>query len=62
VIDGELVFPIRDGRPDFRHLQAAMADRQHELAVFAFDLMHHGGKDITPMPLIERRLKLTELL
>jgi ATP-dependent DNA ligase len=62
VIDGELVFPVRDGRPDFRHLQAAMADRQHELAVFAFDLMHHGGKDITPMPLIERRLKLTELL
>jgi ATP-dependent DNA ligase len=38
VIDGEL-FPTSEGHPDFRRLQAAMAsDRQHEFAVFAFDL------------------------
>jgi bifunctional non-homologous end joining protein LigD len=63
VLDGELVFPARDGRPDFSHLQAAMSsDRQHELAVFAFDLMHYDGKDIGAMPLLERRLKLGELV
>jgi len=63
VIDGELVFPTSEGHTDFRRLQAAMAsDRQQELAVFAFDLMHHNGEDLRPLPLIERRLQLTELL
>ena len=47
VIDGELVLPDRDGAPDFRGLQAAMGpERQHELAVFAFDLLHQDGKDL----------------
>ena len=63
VIDGELVFPTSGGHPDFRRLQAAMvSDRHHELAVFAFDLMHHDGEDLRPTALIERRLKLTELV
>ena len=63
VIDGELVFPAAHGTPDFRGLQAAMSsDRQHELAVFAFDLMHYDGEDLRPTPLTERRLKLTELV
>jgi ATP-dependent DNA ligase len=38
------------------------SDRQHELAVFAFDLLHYDGADLRPVPLIERRLQLTELL
>jgi bifunctional non-homologous end joining protein LigD len=63
VIDGELVFPAADGRPDFYRLQSAMtSNRQHELAVFAFDLLHHGGEDLRPAPLIDRRLQLTELV
>src|SRR5262245_19053014 len=63
VIDGELVFPTSAGNPDFYRLQAAMAsDRQHELAVFAFDLMYYDGEDIRPLHLIERRLQLTELV
>jgi bifunctional non-homologous end joining protein LigD len=63
VIESELVFPTSDGHPDFRALQAAMAPgRHHQLAVFAFDLLHHDGKDLRSLPLIERRLKLTELV
>ena len=63
VIDGELVFPDAKRPPDFRGLQAAMgSDRQHELAVFAFDLLHHDGTDLRPIPLIERRRQLTELV
>jgi bifunctional non-homologous end joining protein LigD len=63
VIDGELVFPAADGRPDFYRLQSAMvSDRQHELAVFAFDLLHDDGHDLQPIPLIDRRLQLTELV
>ena len=64
VIDAELVFPTSEGHPDFRALQAAISDRtrHHQLAVFAFDLLHHNGKDLRPIPLIERRLKLTDLV
>jgi len=63
VIDGELVFPAADGSPDFYRLQSAMVPgRQHDLAVFAFDLLHHDGEDLRPIPLIDRRLHLTELL
>ena len=63
VIDGELVFPNSAGHPDFWRMQAAMAsDRQHELAVFAFDLMDYDGEDIRSLHLIERRLQLTELV
>jgi bifunctional non-homologous end joining protein LigD len=38
------------------------SDSQHELALFAFDLMHHDGEDLRPLQLLERRLRLTELL
>ena len=48
VIDAELVFPTSEGHPDFRALQAAIGDRtrHHLLAVFAFDFLHHNGKDL----------------
>jgi bifunctional non-homologous end joining protein LigD len=60
VLDCELVFPASEGHPDFR----ANGDhaRHHQLAVFAFDLLHHDGKDLRPIPLIDRRLQLTELV
>ena len=55
--------PGADGAPDFLGLQAAMgAGRQHELAVFAFDLLHRDGQDLQPLPLIERRRRLDRLL
>jgi bifunctional non-homologous end joining protein LigD len=64
VIDSELVFPTNEGHPDFRALRAAMGDRSrhHQLAVFAFDLLHYDGADLRSQPLIERRLQLTELV
>jgi hypothetical protein len=45
-------------------LQAAIGDRtqHHQLAVFAFDLPHYDGIDFRSVPLIERRLQLTELV
>jgi bifunctional non-homologous end joining protein LigD len=64
VLDCELVFPTSEGHPDFRALQAAIGDRtqHHQLAVFAFDLLHYDGIDFRSVPLIERRLQLTELV
>jgi ATP-dependent DNA ligase len=60
VIDCELVFPTGEGQ--FRALQAAIADRaqHHQLAVFAFDLLHHKVEDLRAVRLLERRLQLAE--
>ena len=64
VIDSELVFSTSEGHPDFRALRAAIGDRalHHQLAVFAFDLMHHDGKDLRPLPLTEHKRGLVRLV
>jgi bifunctional non-homologous end joining protein LigD len=63
VIDAELVFPASDGSPDFAGLQVAMTiGREHELAIFAFDLLHHDGVDLRPLPLSKRKDLLAALV
>jgi bifunctional non-homologous end joining protein LigD len=53
VLDAELVggnlYSLRRRRPG-------------EFAVFAFDLLHHNGRDLRPLPLIERRRQLKRLI
>jgi bifunctional non-homologous end joining protein LigD len=63
VFDAELCFPGPDGAPDFfRLLKAAFSNRGSELVVYAFDLLHLNGRDLTALPLIERRQLLERLL
>jgi bifunctional non-homologous end joining protein LigD len=63
VVDAELCFPVPDGAPDFlRLLKSAFGSQGSELVVYAFDLMHLNGRDLTPLPLIERRELLERLL
>jgi bifunctional non-homologous end joining protein LigD len=63
ILDGELVLPDRTGAPDFRGLHRAMpSSRHHELAFFASDLLHRDGKDLRPLPLVERRRRLARLI
>jgi bifunctional non-homologous end joining protein LigD len=63
VIDAELCYPGLDGAPDFlRLLKAAFHNQGSELAVYAFDLLHLNGRDLTSLPLIERRQFLERLL
>jgi bifunctional non-homologous end joining protein LigD len=54
VIDGEVVALNGAGRPDFNSLQnfRSAASRIH---YFVFDLLIHKGRDLTRLPLIERR-------
>jgi bifunctional non-homologous end joining protein LigD len=62
-LDAELCFPGPDGAPDFfRLLKAAFRNHGGELVVYAFDLLHLNGQDLTPQPLIERRRLLERLL
>jgi bifunctional non-homologous end joining protein LigD len=62
VIDAELVLPAGDGTPNFTGLASALRSRKHELAVYAFDLLHRDGADLRSLPLTERRRRLERLL
>ena len=62
ILDAELCLLGADGAPNFYGLLARMDRRQHELAVYAFDLLHLGGEDLRSLPLVERRRRLERLL
>ena len=59
LFDGELVLPDESGAPNFYGVRSA-DDR--DLVFFAFDLLHRDGKDLRPLPLIERRRRLVRLV
>jgi DNA ligase D-like protein (predicted ligase) len=61
VIDGEVVAINRSGRPDFSLLQnfRSEASRIH---YFVFDLLVYENRDLTRLPLIERRELMRALL
>ena len=60
VIDGELVACNDAGLPDFYRLHFHRHDRG--LCVWAFDLLHHNGRDLRELPLIERKARLEKLI
>jgi bifunctional non-homologous end joining protein LigD len=63
LLDGEVVALDEKGRSSFQRLQNALrSDRQANLAYFVFDLLHLNGKDLTGLPLTERKEALRELL
>ncbi|MCB4860542.1 DNA ligase D [Sphingobium sp. PNB] len=63
LIDGEIVAPGSDGNPDFSTLQQVLkGEGKAALHLFAFDLLHLDGQDLTAMPNIGRKEKLAGLL
>ncbi len=63
VLDGELIALDVHGRSSFQALQNLKRDgRQSEASYVLFDLLHLGGRDCTPLPLVERRKLLGRLL
>jgi DNA ligase D-like protein (predicted ligase) len=61
VVDGEILALAESGRPDFNLLQnfRAKASRIH---YFVFDLLVYQNRDLTRLPLIERRELMRSLL
>jgi len=61
VVDGEVVALNESGRPDFNLLQhyRAQASRIH---YFVFDLLVYSNRDLTQLPLIERRQIMKSVL
>ncbi|MCQ9147631.1 MULTISPECIES: non-homologous end-joining DNA ligase [Brucella/Ochrobactrum group] len=67
ILDGEAVVLDDSGRSDFGALQRALGGRggkrfAAESLFYVFDLLYLDGRDLTGMPLRERRAKLASLL
>jgi bifunctional non-homologous end joining protein LigD len=61
VIDGELVALASDGRPNFNLLQNYRSAESH-IIFYVFDVMTLKGRDLTQIPLSERREVLHSIL
>ena len=62
ILDGEAIVQGEDGRSDFTALRRAIHQEPHRLVFFAFDLLHLDGEDLRPLPLLERKARLAELI
>jgi len=62
IIDGEVIVQNERGVSDFDALKSAIRWRSQSLIFCAFDLLHLNGKDLRDRPLLERRIKLKELV
>lgn len=62
VLDGEVAVVMPDGRTSFQALQNALGGRAANLAYFVFDLLELDGKDLSKLPLEERKARLAKLV
>jgi ATP-dependent DNA ligase len=61
-LDGELCGVDESGLPSFAHTQAATdGESGARLVYYAFDLLHLDGRDVSRLPLIERKALLEPL-
>jgi bifunctional non-homologous end joining protein LigD len=60
VVDGELTACDPSGVPDFRALHFNRRDAVR--CVWAFDLLYLNGKDLRPLPLVDRKVRLGRLV
>ena len=61
VLDGELVAMGPDGKPNFNLLQNFRSAEAH-IVYYAFDVLVHKNRDLTQLPLSERRKILQSLV
>lgn len=59
ILDCELTACCDDGRPDF---SALLQKREVPLRVWVFDILGQNGKDLRPLTLSSRRMKLNKLM
>ena len=63
LVDGEVVHLTEDGSSSFAGLQKALSEgRTDKLVYYAFDLLHVDGRDLTGLPLEERKATLRALV
>ena len=63
LIDGEIVVEDENGTSSFSGLQAALkAGERDRFVYYVFDVLHLDGRDLTELPLIERKAELARLV
>jgi len=62
IVDGEIVVLNEKGIPDFEDLQNWSRDGKGTLAYYLFDILWMDGKDLTSLPLTERRSILKSIM
>ncbi|TIO39542.1 MAG: DNA ligase, partial [Mesorhizobium sp.] len=62
IIDGEMIAPDPDGRPNFHEMHSRMTWNAELLAFVAFDLLYLDGEHVRALPLIERKARLWNLI
>jgi ATP-dependent DNA ligase len=61
-LDGELCGVLPDGRTAFNLIQNATDTGEGSLVFFLFDLLHLDDKNLTDLPLVDRKTRLASLL
>lgn len=62
ILDGEMIAPDPDGRPNYHEMHSRMTWNAEQLAFVAFDIMHLDGEDLRRLPTIERKAILWNLV
>jgi DNA ligase D-like protein (predicted ligase) len=62
ILDGEVIVQDERGVSDFEALRSAIRHQPERILFFAFDLLHLNGRDLRNEALLERRVKLKELI
>ena len=62
LVDGEIVVLDDSGKPSFQLLQNYPAEQKGFLAYIVFDILDLNGKNLCPLPLIERKKILKKVL
>ncbi|MER9376027.1 DNA ligase [Mesorhizobium sp. M0491] len=62
IIDGEVIAPEPDGRPNFHAMHSRMVWNAELLAFVAFDILYKDGVDLRQQPAIERKEILWDLV
>lgn len=62
VLDGEIVALDKDNKPSFQKLQQYAGHTGLPLIYYVFDCLAYQGKDLTAMPLLERKKMLKKIL
>lgn len=62
VLDGEIIVLNDEGKPDFQLLQHYSENQHRPIQYYIFDLLRLNGKDITNLPLKERKELLQKLI
>ena len=62
IIDGEVIVPGEQGAPDCPALEAAIWNEPSRLVFVAFDILHLDGRNLSSLPLLQRKQALWQLV